>query len=325
MASRKLSHNQTRRVNQLQQQRLARAVDAGASGSAERHGVVIARFGRQAAVEDPAAPQALVQCHIRANIDSLVAGDRVAWCVEGDAGVVLAVEPRSSVLQRPDAQGRLRPIAANLDHIVVVLAPEPQPHPTLLDRYLVAAEDAGIDATILLNKSDLADACAHVAPLLAPYAQIGYRVLQASAHASGGMAALGSALSGRTTAFVGQSGVGKSSLIAALLPAEQLRIGELSGAEVKGRHTTTTARLYHLPLGGVLIDSPGIRDFSLAFLDTARTARGFREFRSYLGSCRFRDCVHRNEPGCVLREAVARGRVSEARYRSYLQILGDPA
>jgi ribosome biogenesis GTPase len=323
MSARKLSHNQARRVGRLQQQRLARA--ALDSDHSERHGVVVARLGRQADVEDARAPHPLVRCHIRANIDSLVAGDRVAWCTEGDAGVVLAVEPRTSMLQRPDAQGRLRALAANLDHIVVVLAPEPQPHPTLLDRYLVAAEDAGIAASILLNKSDLAEACAAIAPLLAPYTAIGYPVLHASARASGGLEALHGALAGRTTAFVGQSGVGKSSLIAALLPAEELRIGTLSAAEAKGRHTTTTARLYHLPQGGVLIDSPGIRDFSLAFLDAARTAHGFREFRPFLGNCRFRDCVHRDEPGCALREAVARAEVREARYRSYLQILGDPA
>lgn len=323
MSGRKLSHNQARRVDRLQQQRLARA--AHDAGSSARHGVVVARLGRQADVEDATAPHALVRCHIRANIESLVAGDRVAWCAEGDAGVVLAVENRSSVLQRPDAQGRLRPLAANLDHIVVVLAPEPQPHPTLLDRYLVAAEDAGIAATILLNKSDLHETCAAIAPLLAPYTVIGYPVLHASARASGGLDALHAALAGHTTAFVGQSGVGKSSLIATLLPDADLRIGRLSTAEAKGRHTTTTARLYHLPQGGVLIDSPGIRDFSLAFLDAARTARGFREFRPFLGSCRFRNCVHRDEPGCALREAVARAAVGEARYRSYLQILGDPA
>ena len=132
-------------------------------------------------------------------------------------------------------------------------------------------------------------------------------------------------LDGHISVFVGQSGVGKSSIIAALLPHEELRIGALSEAESKGRHTTTAARLYHLPQGGELIDSPGIREFSLAFLEPARLAAAFREFSPYLGRCRFSDCRHGEEPGCELRAAVAAGAVSEPRYRSYLQILGDDA
>jgi len=330
MAGRKLSHNQARRVSRLQERRIARSLAedeqrSRGSASAERPGLVISRFGKHVEVEDPQAPGASWRCHIRANIDSLVAGDRVAWSREDSGGVVLARLERSSALCRPDARGRLRPVAANLDRIVVVLAPEPEPHPCLLDRYLVAAEDAGIEAIVLLNKADLVEGSTALRALLAPYAEIGYELLEASARTAGGLDALRTALVGHTTAFVGQSGVGKSSLIAALLPEEVLRIGELSTALAKGRHTTTTARLYHLPQGGALIDSPGIRDFSLDFLDAARTAGGFREFRPYLGRCRFRNCLHRDEPGCALSAAVAAGRVSEARYASFLQIVGENA
>ena len=182
-----------------------------------------------------------------------------------------------------------------------------------------------MQALILLNKTDLLTDPAALEPLLGVYRAIGYPVLHASAHA-GGLDELQAALAGHTTAFVGQSGVGKSSLISALLPHEQdIRIGELSHAVTKGRHTTTAARLYHLPAGGDLIDSPGIREFSLAHLDAARTAHGFVEFRPHLGRCRFRDCIHRNEPGCALREAVAAGTVSAARYASFLQITGEPS
>jgi ribosome biogenesis GTPase / thiamine phosphate phosphatase len=205
----------------------------------------------------------------------------------------------------------------------VVIAPEPPPHANLLDRYLAAAEDAGLHALILLNKTDLGAQAAALEPLLDVYRAIGYPVLRASAAQAGGIAALAAALAGHTTAFVGQSGVGKSSLIATLLPHEDIRVGELSQAVAKGRHTTTTARLYHLPAGGKLIDSPGIREFSLVHLDSARTARGFIEFRPYLGCCRFRDCEHRDEPGCALREAVDAGAVSAARYAGYLQIIGE--
>lgn len=324
MPPRKLNLRQARRIEHLQRRRVEDARTPEDAVTATRRGIVISRFGKQADVEDPERPGLLLRCHIRANIDSLVAGDRIAWSPEGQSGVVLAREERLSALQRPDAQGRLRVVAANLDRLVVVLAPEPPPHPNLLDRYLVAAEDAGIAATILVNKSDLPGAEALYCSL-APYAGIGYTVIRASSREPASIGALGALLAGHATAFVGQSGVGKSSLIAALLPGEELRIGALSAAESKGRHTTTAARLYHLPQGGDLVDSPGIREFSLAFLEPARIASGFREFRPHLGQCRFRDCQHRDAPGCAIREAVARGEVAAARLASYLQIIGSPA
>lgn len=326
MSGRRLSQNQARRVNRLQQQRVSRALDSeGQDGAQSRTGLVISRFGKQADIEDPAEPGTITRCHIRANIDSLVAGDRIAWRTEADGGVVLARQDRLSAIHRPDALGRMRAVAANLDRLAVVLATQPPPHANLLDRYLAAAEDAGIEAMVLLNKTDLPDGGPELRAMLAGYTRIGYEVLFASARQAGGMEALRAALAGHTTAFVGQSGVGKSSIIAALLPHEELRIGALSEAESKGRHTTTAARLYHLPQGGELIDSPGIREFSLAFLEPARLAAAFREFRPYLGRCRFSDCRHGEEPGCELRAAVAAGAVSEPRYRSYLQILGDDA
>ncbi len=322
MAARRLSQNQARRVQalRLRQQNEAQHDDTGAL----RTGIVIARFGKQVEIEDAQTPGMVQRCHIRANIDSLVAGDRVTWQAGTDGlGVVVARHERSSVLQRPDAQGVLRTAAANLDQIMIVIAAEPQPHANLLDRYLAAAEDADLRAAILLNKTDLISDPAAFDALLAPYRAIGYPVLRASAHAAHGIDELAAALSQHTTAFVGQSGVGKSSLIAALLPHEEIRIGALSHAATKGRHTTTTARLYHLVGGGDLIDSPGIREFGLGHLEAGRVARGFIEFRPWLGSCRFRDCRHRDEPGCALREALTRHGVDAQRYASYLQIIGE--
>ena len=326
MSCRKLSHNQTRRVERLHGERATRAGSvaiADRDPSAEKSGIVISRFGRQVDIEDPAQPGVIVRCHLRANLDTLVAGDRVAWCAEPGGAVVVAQLERSSLLRRPDAYGKARAVAANLDQILVVIAPEPTPHTNLMDRYLVAAEDAGINALIVLNKIDLLTDPTAFDTLLLPYRSIGFTVLRASAHRAGGLAELRSALNGHLTAVVGQSGVGKSSLLAALLPGESIRVGELSNSEVKGRHTTSAARLYHLPSGGDLIDSPGIREFSLSHLDPACTAMGFREFQVFLGRCRFRDCEHRDEPGCALRQAVAEGHVSTVRYRSYLQIIDD--
>lgn len=325
MAGRKLSERQARRVRRMQQRHAARATEAGVDSEQSRRGIVISRFGRQVDVEDAAPPASLTRCHIRTNIGSLVAGDRVVWQAEDHGGVVLARLERRSVIERPDAQGKPRPVAANLDQIILVIAPEPPPHANLLDRYMVAAADAGIDLIILLNKTDLLDGpgAEAVAALLTPYEAIGYRVLRASARTQSGLDALQAALAGHTTAFVGQSGVGKSSLISGLLPEEDIRVGELSAAEAKGRHTTTTARLYHLSAGGDLIDSPGIREFSLLHLSPDRTARGFIEFRPWLGQCRFRDCQHRDEPDCAVRAAVEAGHINRARFQSYLQILQE--
>lgn len=325
MTGRKLSERQARRVRQMQQRHAARAADDAAVSGSGRQGIVISCFGKQVDVEDLAGPASLTRCHIRTNIGSLVAGDRVVWQPGDHGGVVLARLERHGLIERPDAQGRPRPVAANLDQLILVIAPEPPPHANLLDRYTVAAADAGIELIMLLNKTDLLEgrAAAAMAALLAPYERIGYHVLRTSVQKQSGLAALHAALAGRTTAFVGQSGVGKSSLISGLLPDEDIRVGELSAAEAKGRHTTTTARLYHLSAGGDLIDSPGIREFSLLHLSPDRTARGFVEFRPYLGQCRFRDCQHREEPGCAVRAAVDAGHISRARYQSYLQILQD--
>ena len=175
---------------------------------------------------------------------------------------------------------------------------------------------------LVLNKTDLLpETGGDLRTLLARYRAIGYRVVAASTQQEGGLDALHACLTERTSVFVGQSGVGKSSLIDRLLPDMQLRVGALSADSRKGTHTTTTATLYHLPAGGELIDSPGIREFGLGHLEEHQVAQGFIEFQPYLGHCRFRDCRHRQEPGCALRDAVERGDILASRFDSYRHIV----
>ncbi len=342
MSKRKLSRQQRWRIEKIQAERARRAEKRGdqdteklAAGEygPERQGRVTAHFGRSLEVA-PAVGGEPVRCHLRANLEGLVTGDRVIWRAGQDgSGVVVARGVRDSVLERPDARGQLKPVAANIDQILIVFAVEPEPHANLIDRYLVAAEATGIAPVLVLNKIDLLPTQGGpLRALLARYEALGYPVVTTTTARADGLDALHARLAGRTSVFVGQSGVGKSSLIDRLLPDAQLRIGALSEDSRKGRHTTTTARLYVLPrpaagafqepaADGALIDSPGIREFGLIHLDEGQVAEGFIEFRDLLGHCRFRDCRHRQEPGCALIEAVDEGRIHADRFASYRRIV----
>ena len=281
-----------------------------------------AHYGTLVAVE--AAPGVSLRCHLRANLEALVTGDRVVWCEGDPTGVVVAQLERNSVLSRPDPYGKLKPVAANIDQIMVVIAPLPTPHANLIDRYLVAAETVGIEPVILLNKIDLlADDPVlgqEMDELLAIYPTLGYRILRTSS-LEGGLEELHGALRERISVFVGQSGVGKSSLINVLLPDAELRVGALSESRQKGVHTTTTAQLFHLDCGGSLIDSPGIREFGLWHMSREQVEQGFREFRPFLGACKFRDCRHQQEPGCAILGAAESGQISQRRLGSYRHIV----
>jgi len=284
--------------------------------------VVIARYGKQALIETRAGDRLL--CHLRAHLESPVAGDNILWLPTEETGVVNAVVTRRNVLQRPDAQGRLRPVAANIDLMLIVYAPEPAPQANLIDRYLVAAENMEVEAALVLNKADLVGPDDELAGQLDRYAALGYRTLVTHYElldASDLTALIGQ----NTLVLVGQSGVGKSSLIQRLLPNASIRVGALSEVADKGRHTTTTAELFHLPGGGRLIDSPGVRDFGLNHVAPETVFSGFREFSPFLGQCRFRDCQHQSEPGCALTAAVETGDISSERFESFQQIVATLA
>ncbi|MCX0501578.1 small ribosomal subunit biogenesis GTPase RsgA [Erwinia billingiae] len=333
MSKNKLSKGQQRRVSANHDRRLKRAdkpePDDSLFGDA-RDGVVISRFGMHADVED--ADGSVHRCNIRRTIRSLVTGDRVLWRpgVEGSAtvkGIVEAVHERTSVLTRPDFYDGVKPIAANLNQIVIVSAILPELSLNIIDRYLIASETLDVEPLLVLNKIDLLDDAGRkfVDKQMEIYRRIGYRVLMVSSHQKNGLEELQAALIGRISIFAGQSGVGKSSLLNTLLGLElganEILTNDVSDVSGLGQHTTTASRLYHFPQGGDVIDSPGVREFGLWHLEPEQITRGFVEFREFLGHCKFRDCKHDNDPGCALREAVENGKIDAARFESYHRIL----
>lgn len=278
--------------------------------------LVVAAYGKRLLVETP--DHRLWPAFSRNRKLRPVCGDRVQCATAGDEAVVSAIAPRSSCLWRHDVRRGRRPVAANLDTLVVVSANRPATTAEQLDRYLALAALQGLDALLVLNKIDLPDAGQRRA--LAEYARLGYHMAAVSARDETGMAALAQALAGRHSALVGLSGVGKSSLINALIPDHAARTAALSAASGEGRHTTTAARLYPLQTQGWVIDSPGVRDIRLWPMPAAELARGFVEFRPYLGRCRFNDCRHQQEPDCAVRAAVAAGMIAQRRYASFTEL-----
>ena len=327
VAKNQLSKNQKRRVAAKHQQRLETKPDENLSNfSSPRDGVVISRFGKSADVEDNA--RHIYRCSIRRTLPSLVTGDKVVWreSLEPNTnGIIEAVHTRHSELVRPDFYDGVKPVAANVDQIVIISAVLPELSLNIIDRYLVACEVTNIEPIIVLNKIDLLsdEQRVEVEKQLVIYTNIGYQVLYVSCQNHQGIAALQAVLQDKISILVGQSGVGKSSIINLLLP-HQLQsaitgnISELSGL---GQHTTTSTRLYHLPNGGDIIDSPGIREFGLWHLEPEQVISGFKEFDDYLGGCQFRDCNHLDTPGCLLQQAVRDSKIAPSRLDNYHRIL----
>ncbi len=310
-----------RKLTDLQRRRISRRREAVAESPREgaelQEGQVVARLRRHAEVR-PAGAGPCVHCDIRASLaEDIVCGDHVLWWLQEDGrGVIEQRAARRTELCRPGPRGGARVVAANLDRLLIVSAARPAPDQRLIDQYLVCAERSGIEPLLVLNKSDLPEFDAARGQLL-PYETLGYAVLACSAGSGDGLERLRERAASITCALVGQSGVGKSSLISRLSPGADPAIGALSHARETGRHTTTTARMYPFADSGWLIDAPGIREFPLMPMARAELQRCFPEFRPLLGNCRFHNCRHGEEPGCAIRDAVAASAILPWRFAHF--------
>ena len=288
----------------------------------QKHGTVIAAYRSYTLIKN--TDNIFLKCQQRKSVGQVVCGDHVLWQEEDtETGVITSILDRHSILQRPDINNNLRIIASNIDQVFIVVAHKPELNEGLIDRYLVAAETNNLKPIILLNKIDLFDEKQdkELKERLTLYQDIGYSVIYTSAKKENGLKELTELLKNSNNIFVGQSGVGKSSLINTLLKSDA-RIGEISEATGKGKHTTTTAYLYSLENEqGHIIDSPGVREFGLIKLSEEDVSYGFIEFKPYIGLCKFRNCVHKNEPGCALKQALEDKKITEQRWKSYKRII----
>lgn len=317
MSKRRISQQQSARIEKKQDNYREKAELKNMDHAED--GLVITCFGQNALVESITGTR--TKCSIRPHIEKLVAGDRVMWLPEGmNQGVVISCYPRQSILGRPNKHGVLKPVAANITQVMVVVAPKPDISWPLLDSYLVMAEYLNLRVCIVLNKIDL-DTENIQEKLLTHYEKLGYPLLLTTLGNKKYYKLLQDALNHQTSVFVGQSGVGKSSLISSMLPAEiAIQTAPISTRTELGCHTTSNSHLYHLPSGGVLIDSPGVREFGLSHIAVSSIAKGYREFIPYLSLCKFRNCNHRDTPSCALLKAVNNNLVSRNRYENYVKL-----
>jgi len=338
---RRLTEQQQRRI---QKQHKTRQEEADTSQDLE--GLVVQHYGRQLEVQALSVPElhpekpvvaegepepfwkeiemgSVWRCHTRTNLELLVTGDRVKWQADPNTGlgIITAIHPRKSLLTRPDRYHKVKPVAANISLIVIVFAPLPEPAPGLIDRYLVACADAEIPALLVLNKSDLLKENDPILELLKEYENLGYEVMQTQS--DGDLTELSARLNDETVAFVGQSGVGKSTLINAIVPDAAQKTNVISENSALGQHTTTSTRLISFGDGAALIDSPGIREFGLWHLTLDKVQTGFPEIENLLGHCQFRNCTHTHEKNCGLKQAVEAGEILPRRLDSFLRLIDE--
>ena len=317
-----LTRKQKWRIDKVQSEKIARAGKAASKVESqldkdeiEHSGKVITRYGQRQLVENEQGR--VFQSVSRQNIGLSVAGDRVLFQkTKHDEAIVTAIYPRDSELKR---QGKL--IAANIDQLWLVVALEPHYEFELIDRYLIMAENSKLPIGIIVNKIELSSDEKSTTKDFLNYKSLGYDVHFVSVKNQTNLDSFKEKLVNKSHIFLGQSGVGKSSLINSLIPDLELRVSEISNKSKLGKHTTTNTTIYHIPSGGDLIDSPGVREFQLENLTELEIKSGFKEFKALSNECRFRDCRHINEPNCAVKDSLDQGKISNSRYQSYLNIL----
>ena len=317
-----LTRKQKWRIDKVQSEKIARATRASIKAESELDendkeytGKVITRYGQRQLVETNNGE--IFQCLSRQNIGFSVAGDEVLFQkTKQDEAIVTAIYPRRNELQRKD-----KLIAANVDQLWLVVALEPHYEFDLIDRYLIMAENSNLPIGIVVNKIELSKNEKQLNEDFEHYINLGYEIHSLSVKSGINVDTFKEKLVNKSHIFLGQSGVGKSSLINSLIPDLELRVNEISIKSKLGKHTTTNTTLYHIPSGGDLMDSPGVREFQLDNLSEEQIVRGFREFKALSNKCRFRNCRHINEPDCAIKVALENGDISNNRYESYLNIL----
>ena len=309
-----------RRLSKQQQKRIQSAQQASSADQNFEHGLILSHQGGQVLVETSA--KGTIECLIKSNLGNIVCGDRVAIEeTEQNEFRVVSVLPRDNLLQRIDGFNQVRPVAANITQLIICLSVLPEPNFFLLDQYLLSAEQQGIDSIIIFNKIDLDPDSAQLQRLREIYQPLGYQIIATSIKNGIGMDEIKLALNNNRSVLSGVSGVGKSSLSNWLLPTESIKTATISIANAEGRHTTRSSKLYHLPDGGELIDTPGVRGFNPLRDSSLPVSVGFREIQQRAEHCKFSNCRHRIEPSCAVIDAVQAVAISRIRYEHYLKLL----
>jgi len=327
----KLTQKQKRQIVKTRQRKKTKQEDLALVGELGdyRHGLMVSRFGERADVLDLESG-ITYRCFLRQNLGAPVPGDKLNFRLDNNQqGVIESIDDRDSLLERPSHHQGLKPVVANINRIFVIVAPLPDFSSILLDRYLIAIRQTGIEVFIVANKWDLRQEVEsqEIEQQLLEYQHLEYPVIKISTKSELGKKELIAAIEKKSSILVGQSGVGKSSIINWLFPSVSLNTQVISENSRLGQHTTTASQLFCLneknPSEGFIIDSPGIREFGLWHLSTQAIAEGFKEFEPFIGTCKFRDCKHIDEPGCEIINAVNNKLISTLRWNNYKRIIAN--